>query len=319
MKTVRKILWAILWLCLSGIIIYSGYNLEMKLNEYRVALDISTTTSMEARKGRDVNFAKLKKQNGDVKGWIWLKDTNIDYPIVQGEDNDYYLHRDLDGNYLYDGCIFIDAMVKNPFHDFNTVIYGHRMRSGAMFHDLSKYSDKEFFDKHPTIIIETEDQSYDLHVIAFCTEMSDSELYTISFVDEYRPSPSFDDYTAYDETDDEEWADDDEDDEYDDMYVQQMTKADFVKLVRETAVNLSDEDFGTDDTFVTLSTCAYSSGDNRNQVIGVLKEAPLEEKTVTVKTKKPFMNRWLAAQILVGIVMVLAVVLPVLPKKKKTK
>lgn len=311
MKTVRKIAWVILWLCLTGVIAYTGYNLEMKLNEYRVALDISTETSLEARKGREVDFDKLKKQNKDVKGWIWLKDTNIDYPIVQAEDNDYYLHRDFEGNYLYDGCIFIDAAVANPFHDFNTVIYGHRMRSGAMFHNLSKYSDKEFFDKHPIIIIETEDKSYDLHVIAFCKEMSDSELYTTQFVSDYQIADSYDDFAQEDGSEAEI-------EDEDDYYITTMTKKDFVDLVKEKAVNLSDEEFGTDDTFVTLSTCAYSTGDERNQVIGVLKDAALKEKTVTVKTEKPFINKWLGAQILVGAVMIFAIVFPLIPKKKKS-
>lgn len=292
MRTVRKIAVIVIWVCLLAAVLDLGYMLEKKLNEYRIALDKHTERTLEARKGRDVDFKKLKKQNPDTKGWIWLSGTNIDYPIVQGPDNDYYLHRDFDGNYLYDGCIFIDAAVKTPFSpDENTVIYGHRMRSGAMFNNLGKYADKEFFDDNPVIIIETEDGSYDLHVIAFCTELSDSDLYTTSFYNGLHSQPElFDDIDGFDDAGG------------------LMTKADFVDLVRKKAVNISDEDFSTDDTFVTLSTCAYSSGEHRNQVIGILKDAALNEKSVVVTEQKPFVNRWLLAQIGVGILMLFAVV-----------
>jgi len=294
MKKIYKIATTAIWICLIGLLLLSGYNLEKKLDEYRTAYDISTKRVMETRKGRKVDFAKLKKQNKDVKGWIWLKDTPIDYPIVQGEDNDYYLHRDLDGNYLYDGCIFIDFLVEHPFKDFNTVIYGHRMRSGSMFHDLSKYSDKEFFDKHPIIIIETEDQSYDLHVVAFCTEMSNSDLYSIDFKNS--------DSTNEDTEDPENAV----------VFDDRLTKKEFVELIRSTAKNITDEEFDENDTYVTLSTCAFASGEERNQVIGVLKKAPLEEKEVTVKTEKPPLNKWLVFQIIVGAIMAASVLIPII-------
>lgn len=312
MKAFRKTVSAITSLCLVGAVLYFGNMLELKLNEYRTALDISTKRTLEMRKGRDVDFEKLKKKNPDVLGWIWLQGTNIDYPIVQGADNDYYLHRDFDGDYLYDGCIFVDAAVEQPFRDFNTVIYGHRMRSGLMFHDLSKYADREFFDKNRVIIIETEERSYDLHVVAFCTDLSDSELYTTDFGDA----------SSYSVSDDEDdlWSG-----EFDlpDDGSRAMTKADFVDLVRERAVCLSDEDFGTGDTFVTLSTCAYSTGEERNQVIGVLREAPMEERIVETRTKKPLFNKWLLLQIAVGIVMAGTSVLTIVSlvgggKKKKS-
>lgn len=288
MKLIRKIAYAIIWLCLLAIVLDLGFMLEKKLNEYRTALDKHTERTVEARKGRTVDFSKLKSQNPDTKGWIWLPDTNIDYPIVQGPDNDYYLHRDFDGNYLYDGCIFIDAAIDRPFtSNVNTVIFGHRMRSGAMFNNLGKYSDKKFFDEHPVIIIETEGKSYDLHVVAFCAELSDSDLYITSFADD-----NLADAEGF------------------------LTKEEFVNLVRQKAVNISDEQFGTGDTFVTLSTCAFSSGEHRNQVIGILKDAAMEEKTVIAEEEKPFINRWLLAQIGVGVVMALAVILPLIPRKK---
>ena len=282
----------------ASVILVSGCMLEKKLGEYRKELDIKTERVLTMRKGRSVDFAKLKAQSDDVKGWVWLPDSNIDYPIVQGEDNDFYLHHDINGDYLFDGSIFIDSAVAEPFRDFHTIIYGHRMRSGAMLHDIGKFRDREYFDRHNVIVIETEDRSYDLHVVAFCTELADSELYTTMFGD---PELLEDWYG------DSYYMEDDSD------YYVPMTRTAFVELIKDRAVNLSDEPFDENDTFVTLSTCAFATGDQRNQVIGVLKPAALEEKTVEVKMRKPPLNKWLALQMLTGLLMACLIAMLILP------
>lgn len=267
----------------------AGITLEIKLNEYRTARTYSTEIIQQARKGRSVDFRKLKERNPDTKGWIYLNDTNIDCPIVQ-RDNDYYLHRDFDGNYLFDGTIFIDENNLHPFHEFNTVIYGHRMSSGAMFHDLKYYEEKEFFDAHKIIIIETPEQSYDLHVIAFCREDTDSKIYETQF------EPVF----------------------YDAAQNQKaFTEADFVNLIKDKALILSDEPFSEEDNFVTLSTCVYSAGDERIQVIGILKEP--REETVAIIKKENRPNYWIYAQIGVGLFMLLTTIFILKPRKKKNK
>lgn len=289
MRIIRIVISAIL----IGVVIVSGTMLELKLNEYRTAQDIHTKMTKEVRKGRKVDFDKLEKENPDVCGWIYVKDTQIDYPIVQGKDNDYYLHRDFDGSYLYDGCIFVDAAVSSPFSKYeNTVIYGHRMNSGAMFHDLRNFEDEEFFTSHNKIIIETKAQSYDLHVIAFCAEDSDSDLYTVSFADETSELPRED---------------------------RALKRSEFLELVSSKAQHLSNELVMEDDPIVTLSTCVYSDSDARIQIIGILKDAPLEDKTVEVKTEKPFINKWLLAQIGVGILMVVMIMITIVPGKKKSR
>lgn len=287
-----KALRTFIYICMGAIVLITGFKIEVKLNEYRTAQEIHTERVMEVREGRKVDFEKLQKQNKDVRGWIYIPDTNIDYPIVQGEDNDYYLHRDFDHNYLYDGSIFIDASVEAPFSsEENTVIYGHRMASGAMFHDLCKYESKDFFDGHKVIVIETPERSYDLHVVAFCTELSDSKLYSTWFADE----PSYADFGS------------DNDTESEGAGSTVMTKAQFIDFVRSHADVLSDDQFDETDIFVTLSTCALASGDKRNQVIGVLKDAEIEEKSINVKTEKPLLNKWLLMQVVVGAIMLIAV------------
>ena len=309
-----KIVRAIIYIFLVIVVLVTGFKTEEKLNEYRTALDIKTKRTMEVRKGRNVDFEKLKAKNPDVIGWIYLPDSAIDYPVVQGEDNDYYLHRDLDGSYLYDGCIFADATNREPFKDFNTVIYGHRMMSGAMFASLKYFADKDYMDSHRIIQIETPEKSYDLHVVAFCSEDTSSDLYTTWFGD--------DDYPAADADDDYEYADEEDemsDDTELDYGAGSISKEGFVELIRIKADVLSGEAFSSDDTFVTLSTCVFAEGDERIQVIGVLKDAAKEEKTTSTATKKPFVNKWLIAQIAVGILMLLVIVLPLVPDRRKRK
>lgn len=278
----KKFLSVTLSFVITGAVLVSGYALEEKLGEYKKEYDIKVSTTTEMRDGRTVDFEKLKAKNPDVKGWIWLPGTNIDYPIVQGKDNDYYLHRDLEGNYLYDGCIFIDAAVEEPFSsNENTVIYGHHMRSGAMFHDLSRYArEEDFMEENDTIIIETEDGSYDMKVIAYCNEDADSKLYTTYF----EPPEQYEIYPAEDPV---------------------FTKRYFAALVRDKARKASDVTFGEDDRIVTLSTCTASSGEGRYQIIGVLRPAAM--KDVVKKEKISTVNKWHALQIAVAVVMIITV------------
>lgn len=84
-----------------------------------------------------IDVKKLKEVNSDVKGWISIPNTNINYPILQGNDNNYYLNRDINKEYNRNGSIFMDYR-NHEFNDNNTIIYGHNMNTEAMFSDLIK-------------------------------------------------------------------------------------------------------------------------------------------------------------------------------------
>ena len=73
------------------------------------------------------SFARLKEVNEDARGWITVYDTNIDYPVVQGENNDEYLNKTVTGDFALGGSIFLDSTNNNDFSEFNTVVYGHHM------------------------------------------------------------------------------------------------------------------------------------------------------------------------------------------------
>ena len=127
-----------------------------------------------------IDFDSLKEVNEDVVGWLYLPDTVINYPVVQGEDNSYYLKHLVDGTYNANGCLFMDYKNESNLSDDNSLIYGHHMDSGKMFASLVKYKDQRFYDAHPVIYFLTEDEVYAIELFAAYTTTADSEAYMIS-------------------------------------------------------------------------------------------------------------------------------------------
>ena len=86
----------------------------------------------------EIDFNKLLEINNQVVGWIKIEDTDINYPIVKGEDNSYYLNHNILNESSQNGWIFMDYRNSDDFSDNNTVIYGHNIKSGIMFSDLTQ-------------------------------------------------------------------------------------------------------------------------------------------------------------------------------------
>ena len=107
-----------------------------------------------------VDFEGLKQINPDIVGWILIEGTNINYPIVQAEDNDYYLDHLFDGSYNKAGCIFLDYRCAPDLSDNHSILYGHHMRDFSMFTQLINYKDPAFYDAHPTALIVSENAYY---------------------------------------------------------------------------------------------------------------------------------------------------------------
>lgn len=106
----------------------------------------------------DIDFDALLKLNQDIIGWVRFEEPEIiNYVIVQSEDNDYYLRRNLQGEYSSFGTLFMDRYNDSDFSNANSVIYGHNMRNGAMFGGLKKYEDATFYHEYPYFYIYTPD------------------------------------------------------------------------------------------------------------------------------------------------------------------
>lgn len=113
------------------------------------------------------NLLNLKRKNKDLYGWISIADTNIDYPIMQGSDNEYYLNHAYTGDFVPAGSIFADCLnAKNLLDNHNLVLYGHNMSNGAMFNNVGKFLDPAFFDSHPYIVVTTLDGMFTYEVFA---------------------------------------------------------------------------------------------------------------------------------------------------------
>ena len=95
-----------------------------------------------------LSFEELQLRNADVFSWLTVYGTNIDYPVVQSEDNYEYLNTNVLGEFSLTGAIYMDDMNARDFTDFNNIIYGHHMEKNVMFGDLDQFVQKAFFDSH---------------------------------------------------------------------------------------------------------------------------------------------------------------------------
>ena len=129
-------------------------------------------------------LAALGAENPDFCAWLWQEGTAIDYPVVLGGDNEYYLNHLFDGEKNKLGCLFMDCRNKGDFSDKNTVIYGHNMKNGSMFHSLTDYKDPVVYATRPTMTIYTPDETYMLELFAGAVVSGDAPSVKINFESE---------------------------------------------------------------------------------------------------------------------------------------
>ncbi|MGY3724212.1 sortase B [Granulicatella balaenopterae] len=169
----------------------------------------------------------LNSINSEYMGWITIKDTPIDYPIVKGSNNDYYLTRDFNKQYLSSGSIFMDYR-NEGFQDKNTVIYGHHMKNGTMFGSLKKYKDKDYLEKNKIIHIMSKNHeklTYEIFSV-YTTTSDDAESIVITFNNE-------EEFSA------------------------------FINNICNKSIYDSDVEVKVSDRILTLSTCSYDFEDAR--------------------------------------------------------
>ena len=114
----------------------------------------------------EADLAALQAVNGDVIGWISIPGTLVSYPLLQGEDNDYYLRHTWNRVKNSVGSIVMEHLVSSDLSDFNTLIYGHDMRNGSMFGSLHQYENMEHWEAHPKVYITTAAGVYQYDIFA---------------------------------------------------------------------------------------------------------------------------------------------------------
>lgn len=120
---------------------------------------------------------ELQETYPDAIGWIYIPDTNINYPIMQGEDNDFYLTHSAGGRSLKSGCIELDYRCENRFQNNFNILYGHNMKNGSMFANVCRFKDKSYYDCHPYGWLYTSDAVYRLDFFSVAVTDWHDEIY----------------------------------------------------------------------------------------------------------------------------------------------
>lgn len=133
----------------------------------------------EYQSGRSPSLEKLEAANNDSVGWITVDGTVIDYPVVQAEDNDFYLDHGVDGQYNNGiGCPFLDYRCKGDFSGFNSIVYAHHIQGyRALFSDITLYSDREYMEQHPAGTLVTKNGAHRVRFFAYMTIPNPSFAY----------------------------------------------------------------------------------------------------------------------------------------------
>lgn len=172
----------ILFLCIAGL--YAGYALWDNNQVYAAAQNVQADmiklkpvlSDSEGEEG--ASFEELLAINEDVRAWLTVDNTGIDFPILQGETNLTYINTDVYGNFALAGSIYLDSRNDKEFHDLVSLLYGHHMDGGDMFGDLDKFKDETFFNENKTGLLILPDRSYDLEIFAcLLTDASEDAIF----------------------------------------------------------------------------------------------------------------------------------------------
>ena len=156
-------------------IIYYFYNANKDKNKYQEVLNninIDKEQVTEQRTERMLQVEELTKENQDIVGWIEIEGTNINYPVVQGTDNQYYMKHAYNKENSKDGSIFLDKSYDWNIPSSNLLLYGHNNKNGTMFQNLLKYKDESSYKEHPNIRFTTinDDCQYEI-ISAFLSKV----------------------------------------------------------------------------------------------------------------------------------------------------
>ncbi len=233
-KYKKAILNLVIYIMLLSILLYSGIKIykwyKDKTNNNKIAEQIRDTVIVEEKNEDEnkeeskVDFNKLKEQNSDAVAWIKVNNTNIEYPVVKGSNNSFYLNHSFDKSNNSAGWIFADYRNKFDNTDKNIVIYGHNMKDNSMFGSLKNILNSDWYDneENTNIILYTENEKCIYKVFS---------IYKIESEDYYIKK---------------EFSDDNNFEQ-------------FVNTIKKRSIKEFNTDVSKDDNILTLSTCANNN------------------------------------------------------------
>jgi sortase B len=181
------------------------------------------------------SLEELQKINPDVIAWLTVDGTSIDYPVVQGEDNIYYLNRDVYQEFTLCGSLFLDYQNARDFSDFDSLIYGHHLAGGVMFGELTNFVEQDYFDSHQTASLAVPERTYAIEWFA-CLETNAYDAYM------YEPT----------------------------RYTDPASQSELLQYIKDTATQYREVGVSPSDRIVSLSTCADGATDGRVILVGKL-------------------------------------------------
>ena len=184
----------------------------------------------------------LKKLNPDVKAWIQVPKTNIDYPVVQGQDDMEYINKNVYGEFEQSGAIFLSCLNKDDFSDPYNLVYGHNMKNGGMFADVADFTNKEYFETHQKGKLYLTDATRKIRFFA-CMKVTaaDAKIY------------------------------------HPDGYRKENLK-DLLDYIQANAVQYRDVNVADENSLIALSTCSEAETNGRVVLIGKLEREVAEKQ-----------------------------------------
>ena len=189
-----------------------------------------------------VDITKLKAQYPNAIGWLYSPDTPIHYPVMQAQDNDYYVNHLANGKENSAGSVFMDCSSDASLNDFFHILYGHNMQNGTMFGTILDYRKEGYFSDHPYLFYFTDSEIYRLEVFAGINTVADSDYYKIPQGD--------------------------------------SAKEAYIKSARERSYFYADIPVGKEDSFMLLSTCSGSASSDARFLL-FAKIVPISQEIVT--------------------------------------
>ena len=187
------------------------------------------------------SFEELQKINPDIIGWIRINETNVNYPLLQAEDDDTYMNTDAEGKYSLSGSIFLHCANKPDFSDFNNMIYGHHMEKHMMFGDIGEFTNQNFFNKHHYGNLYYDGINHGIEFIA------------IMQLDAYNER-------AFN------------------VCISEEAKQEYIKLIDSNSLYKRNVQISPNDHLVILTTCTSDMTNGRNVLVGKLTNKTYPEK-----------------------------------------
>lgn len=220
----------ILALCCSAILCSYWQQYKVSSDCYSVIRAELFTKKRDNINNKTITEKQLKSIGKDIVGWIKFPDTNIDYPVAQCDNNSYYCYHLSNNNYNVCGTIFMDCTKDSKLNSHNTVLYGHHMKNGSMFQNITLYKNSDYYALHKTAMYYTPNGNYEIQ-IAYGFIISSSV-----------------------------WEKEN--------YIKDENIAQLLDFAKKNTTFDSEVEIYEDDSIMTFSTCSYEFGNANYMLIG---------------------------------------------------